>query len=320
MTQENITFVHKSSKVPAWYSRAARFLAGVVGIVLFVAGILKALNMELFIRQMKDYGIISERVVLVISAWGLIILQCGLGVGLLVLYRPRILLPLTALLFVIFTGATGWAWLTGATENCGCYGAWLKHTPGQALVENLILLAATAIAWTVYQHIKTRQTRTKAWAVTIACVIGLALPVVSGFPTSAINRTRSNGPLVGSIQVHGLGDVDLSRGSYLIALMGTDCLHCQEAVPELNMLSETPDLPPLVALCTSEEADCIEFVEQFQPVFRIGHISQDLFWHLLADGDMPRVVLLRDGRIQQVWDQTVPDEDAIKAAQPFSEP
>ncbi|UCD86602.1 MAG: hypothetical protein JSV01_02150 [Desulfobacterales bacterium] len=311
--------MHKSSKVPAW-SRAARFLAGVVGIVLLVAGILKALDMELFIRQMKDYGIISERVFLVISAWGLIVLECGLGVGLLVLYRPRILLPLTALLIAIFTGATGWAWFTGATENCGCYGAWLKHTPGQAVVENLILLAATAIAWTGYQHIKTLQTRAKAWAVTIACVIGLALPVVSGFPTSAINRAQSNRPLIGPIEVHGVGDVDLSRGLYLIVLMGTDCFHCQEAIPDLNILCDAPDLPPLIALCTSEEADCIEFVEEFQPIFPIGHISEDLFWRLLADGDMPRIILLRDRRVQQVWDQTVPGEDAVKAVQPLSEP
>jgi len=86
----------------------------------------------------------------------------------------------------------------------------------------------------------------------------------------------------------------------------------------LIMWADGLDLPPIIALCTSEEADCIEFVDEVQPIFPIGHISEDLFWHLLADGDMPRIILLHNGRIEKVWDQTVPDEYAIKAELPFS--
>lgn len=311
--------MQEPSKASSRHAWTARFLAGAVGIVLLVAGVLKAVDLELFIRQIGDYGIIYERVILVVSAWGMIVLECGLGVGLLVLYRPRVTLPLAALLFLVFAGATGWAWLTGATEHCGCYGPWLQFTPAQALVENLILLAATALAWKGLHHVQAPQTRTKAWAVTIACLSGLALPVVFGFPTSAINRVQSNGPLIGPIEVHGVGDVDLNKGEYLVVLMGAGCFHCQEAVPDLNILCDAPDLPPLIALCTSEEADCIEFVEEFQPIFPIGHISDDLFWRLLADGDMPRIILLHDGRTKKVWDQTVPDEDAIRAEQSLSQ-
>ena len=320
MTLAKITFVNESSGIPAWHWWIPRLLAIAVGLILLVAGLVKAVDMELFIRQIRDYGIITERVVLVASAWGLIVLECGLGVALLVLYRPKALLPLTALLFLIFTGVTSWAWLTEATQECGCYGAWLRHTPRQAVIENLILLAATVLAWIGCRHRQIPQTRTRAWAVTIACLIGLAMPVAFGFPTSGIGQSASKPPQFDPIRVHGLGDVDLNTGRYLIVLMGTDCLHCQEAIPELNTLSETPDLPMLIALCTSKEADCIEFTEQFLPVFPIGHVSDDLFWRLLSDGTMPRTILLEDGRIKQVWDQTPPDEHAIRAEQPFSEP
>ena len=319
MSEKDVTSSSGAFKTPAWRLWTPRLLSGAVGIVLLIAGVLKAVDMEMFVRAMRDYGIIYERVVLVVSAWGLIVAECGLGVGLLVSYRPRIILPLTALLFLIFGGATSWAWLTGATENCGCYGPWLQFTPGQALVENLILLAATAIAWAGCRHVQTQQTRTKAWAVIIACLIGLGLPAVFGLPTSGIKELPSEMPEFGPIQVHGLGNLDLNKGEYLIVLMGTACFHCQEAMPDLNLLCDAPDLPPLIALCTSEEADCIEFVEEFQPIFPIGHISDDLFWRLLADGDMPRIILLHDGRIKRVWDQTVPNEDAIKAELSLSE-
>jgi hypothetical protein len=231
MAQKGSAFVQESSKIGVWHSWTVRLLAGAVGIVLLIACVLKALDMELFVRQMRDYGIIYERIILVVSAWGLIVFECGLGAGLLVLYRPRVTLPLAALLFLVFAGATGWAWLTGATEHCGCYGPWLQFTPAQALVENLILLAATALAWKGQHHVQVPQTRTKAWAVTIACLSGLALPVVFGFPTSAINRAQSNGPLIGPIEVHGVEDVDLNKGEYLVVLMGAECFHCQEAVP-----------------------------------------------------------------------------------------
>jgi hypothetical protein len=298
----------------------ARFLAIGVGFILLAAGLVKAVDMELFIRQIGDYGIITERAALIVSAWGLVVLECGMGVGLLVLYRPRVLLPLTALLFLIFAGVTSWAWLTEATQECGCYGAWLRHSPGYAAIENLILLAAVVLAWIGCRDTQIPHTRTRAWAVTIACLIGLAMPVAFGFPTSEIEQSAPKPPEFGPIRVHGLEDVDLNIGEYLIVLMGTDCLHCQEAIPELNTLSEASDLPMLIALCTSKEADCIEFTEEFLPVFPIGHISDRLFWRLLSDGTMPRTILLEDGRIKQVWDQTPPDEHAIRAEQPFSEP
>ncbi|MBW1859813.1 MAG: hypothetical protein JRI70_06990 [Deltaproteobacteria bacterium] len=319
MTQEKNTSLNESSRVRGRQSWVPRFLAIAVGLVLLVAGVLKAVDLELFIRQIKAYGIIQERPLIVVSAWGLIVLECGLGAALIVLYRPRIIFPLTAFLFLIFTGATGWAWFTGATQDCGCYGAWLQHTPGQALIENLVLLGAAVLAWMGCRRMQAPQTRIKAWAVTIACLMGLAMPVAFGLPTSGVKQAESKPPKFDPIQVHGLGDVDLNIGGYLIVLMGTDCLHCQEAIPELNMLVENPDLPMLIALCTSKEADCVSFTEEFLPVFPIGHISDDLFWHLLADGDMPRTILLEDGHIRQVWDQTVPTKDDIQAAYSMQE-
>lgn len=319
MTRIQNTSPHGSTKIPAWHWWIPRFLAVGVGFVLLIAGVLKGVDIQLFIRQIRDYGIISGRLVLIASAWGLIALEYGLGAALILLYRPRIVMPLTAFLFLIFAGVTGWAWITGATQNCGCYGAWIQHTPGQAVIENLVLLAATVLAWMGCRHMPAPKTRIRASAVTIACLIGLAMPSAFGLPTWEINNSDPEPLRFGPIRVHGFGEVDLSAGGYLIVLMGTDCVHCQEAIPELNALAEDPDLPTLIALCTSKEADCIEFTEAFLPVFPIGHISDDLFWRLLSDGDLPRTILLKDGGVRNVWDQIVPTRDDIQAAQAVQE-
>jgi uncharacterized membrane protein len=91
----------------AWPTWVSRVLAGAVGLILVAASVLKATDIELFVRQLKDYDIISQHTVLVLGAWGLIGLEFGLGVALLVSYRPKLTHPFTGTLFLVFLGATG---------------------------------------------------------------------------------------------------------------------------------------------------------------------------------------------------------------------
>ena len=118
---------------------------------------------------------------------------------------------------------------------------------------------------------------------------------------------------LGRLEIQGLKNVDLSRGDYLVILMDTDCEHCREAVPELNNLAEENGMPDLIALAPSDDGKRKRFIEEFQPVFPIGQISDDDFWRLLGEGDIPRIFLLHDRRVQRIWDGKVPDEDMIKA-------
>jgi hypothetical protein len=37
-------------------------------------------------------------------------------------------------------------------------------------------------------------------------------------------------------------------------------------------------------------------------------------WRLIADNKIPNVILLRDGHVQQIWDEKIPDKDGIKEA------
>jgi len=164
-------------------------LAGAVGLILVAASVLKANDMDLFVRQLKDYGIISQHSVLVLGAWGLIGLEFGLGVALLISYRLKITLPFAGTLFLVFLGATGWTWLSGTTEECGCFGDLVKHTPREAVVHDLIFLAATVLAWLGRLHEKTARSRAKVLTVLVACVIGLLLPVAFGFSVSKISQS-----------------------------------------------------------------------------------------------------------------------------------
>lgn len=303
---------------PLWHIWGPRVLAGFVGLVFLAAALLKCVDMELFVRQIKAYGIVSQRPLLIVIAWGIVALETFLGVGLIVAYRLKIVFSATTLLLGLFLGVTVWAWFSGTTEACGCFGAWLERTPGEAALEDLVLLALTALAWVGFRRLQVSQARWKTGAVLSACIIGLALPAALGFPFSGIQQSSSGAgeTKLGGFAVQGLDRPALNSGTYLIVVMDTGCDHCQETIPELNMLAETPGLPPIVGLCVNGESDRVAFLEEFQPVFPLGQIEDDVFWRLLGDGDMPRTILTHQGYIKKIWDLNPPTADAVQVPPP----
>jgi hypothetical protein len=284
-----------------------------VGVVFLVAGLLKSADMALFVQQIKAYGIVSQWSILVAIAWAMVVLEMALGVGLIVAYRVKIVFPATALLLLAFLGITVWAWFTGSTEACGCFGAWIERTPGEAALEDVVLLTLLGLAWVGFRKRDVSQGRWKTGAVVASCLMGLALPAAFGFSFSGIQESASktDETALGQFAVQGLGDFNLNSGTYLILVMDTGCDHCQEVVPEVNLLSEMPEVPPIIGLCVNGESDRMAFAEAFQPVFPMGQIEDDVFWRLLGDGDMPRTMLIHDGYVKKIWDLNPPPPDAV---------
>jgi peroxiredoxin len=78
------------------------------------------------------------------------------------------------------------------------------------------------------------------------------------------------------------------------------------------MLAEESGIPKVVALSKDNEAQRRAFVEKYEPVFPIWQVSERDFWRLLGTGKMPRILLVQDGKIRNVWDGTVPQKDTIQ--------
>jgi hypothetical protein len=308
-------FQQKNFSRRGWRSNVPRLIAGVVGIVLLSAACVKMMDIDLFIRQMRDYDVLSNYFLLSISARALIALECTLGVGLLLFFRPKLTLLLTSALLLIFVGATGWAWLTDATSECGCFGAWVKRTPAEAVLEGLILLTLTVIAWAISRPSQKPEARSKAWGMAVACLAGLILPLSFGSPVTRVdaNPTKTGDILLGDFQIEGLDRFDLTHGDYLLVLIDTGCSHCQDAIDALNRLAADPDLPEVIALSSNGEDQLKTFRNEFQAIFPIGRITEEDFWRLLGEGDVPTTLLVRDRVVQAVWNTEIPDEDTIKS-------
>jgi hypothetical protein len=273
------------------------------------------MDIDLFIRQMRDYDLLSNYFLLSISARALIALECSLGVGLILFFKPKLTLFLTSVLLLFFVGATGWAWLTNTTSECGCFGAWVRRTPAQAVLEGLILLTLAVIARALYRPSGKPEARSKAWIIAVACLAGLILPSTFSSPIRSAdpNQTKTGDILLGNFLIKGLDRFDLTQGDYLLVLMDTGCLHCRDAVDALNRLAEDPDIPEVIALSSNGESQLNTFRNEFQARFPIGHIAEEVFWRLLGDGDVPRTFLVRNRVLQEIWDTEIPDKNTIKS-------
>jgi uncharacterized membrane protein YphA (DoxX/SURF4 family) len=297
-----------------WMLRLAGRLAGrALGVVFLTAGVLKALAPMAFSQEIAQYGIITNPIATGLVAYAIVIVECGLGAALLVNLRPRISLSIGALLLLMFLGAIGWAWATGSTAECGCFGPW-KRTPPQAFAEDLAILVIVPWAWWGRRFTQAPTNALKLALVGLGVASGIMIPAVASMTGAAEPGAKG---VVGSdvfktLEVSDLS-VNLATGEHLVLLMSTTCPHCQAAVPDVNALAGDQRLPKVVAVAMNDRVERGLFREDYSAQYPIGEISQQAVYALLKK-DLPRLFLVRDGRIVAVWDGKIPTADEVLTA------
>jgi hypothetical protein len=296
----------------------AHGIALTLGGILLSAGILKVYDLPLFVRQIKAYGIIPFDAILPSVAWAVVASQFALGAALILFYLPRLVLGTAAALFSGLAGLTAWAWFTGATDSCGCYGTLLQQSPRTATFENLLLMLLAVAGLILLGPVSLGRSRFRGWAVAAASLAGLVLPMVFGLPNSGTMHVLPKQTQSPPWNLEGAGAQghELSRGTHLVVLMSVGCHECIDALPKLYSLAETGGIPPILGLVYGEQDQIDRFREEFQPTFRIEAIGERDFWRLLGTGNTPRLILVKDGRAVRTWDGTIPEPDAIQAVLP----
>jgi thiol-disulfide isomerase/thioredoxin len=74
--------------------------------------------------------------------------EIALGLGFLqVHYLRKLILPLSALLLVVFNVHLAYSMLSGIGGNCGCFGDLLPMTPTEAFIKNILILGLIGWLW-----------------------------------------------------------------------------------------------------------------------------------------------------------------------------
>jgi len=290
----------------------------ILGGVLLLAAAIKLPDMALFTRQILDYGLVPSWPLAAAGAWGFLLAELILGAALVTGYRPSLALSLTSILLVVFIGITGYAWKTGVVEDCGCFGELLKRTPGQALVEDLFLLAGAVAALILHRPRETRFDRLRLGMVMVAAVAGLILPWVFGLsfstlPSGEADQGVSN-PL-GAVHVKEGKAPDLWTGRWLVEIMDTECDHCRASVFALNLIHEDPGLPSVVGLSVNNSGRIRAFREETFASYPVLLVDKSDYLRLLGSGAIPRLILVENGEILSVWDEEVPDFEALRSSE-----
>ncbi|MFA6112103.1 MAG: MauE/DoxX family redox-associated membrane protein [Candidatus Latescibacterota bacterium] len=299
---------------------AARVSRVAVGLVLIVSGAVKVWEPVLFYWEAVPYtqllGLTNLWREIAILAVALAPFECALGVALAASWRPRWTLPVAAALLVFFLGLTTYAWIDGATEDCGCFGSLVQRSPGEAAVEDAVLVVVLAFGWWFGRgSVAIRGSR---WFVLGVAVLSIGLTAARFLPE--VERLDKSDLLPGvrltGLEVQGVPH-DLQRGTYLVELMSPRCPHCLDAIPKLNQLTEVPDLPRLVALTSfaQDSEQMVEFRREQETRYPVGSVSRTDFFRLTWKHGYPRLALIRDGVVQQVWERDqFPTAEAIRAA------
>lgn len=168
-----------------------------LGLLFMASAALKALDFTAFAEQVSYYGIVQDETHLQVVAGFVIAIEVALGLALLIGWRPRAVLPVTALLLLAFTGLILYAWFYNDLQECGCFGSFFAMSPAVSIGKNIVLLCLLPLAWprvqpaataTVLYHVPPgASTRLKPFIAGCAAGVLLALALeIAGFAIYAV--------------------------------------------------------------------------------------------------------------------------------------
>lgn len=119
-----------------------------IGLVLLLAGLLKAVNPRPFISHVHQLKILPPKLC-GLAAYGFIQIENTLAMALLLnVFLPEIIL-VSIFLLIFLSLLTFWAYITDRIENCGCYGRFIWLKPYQSLLLNVLYCAGLFYVWTL---------------------------------------------------------------------------------------------------------------------------------------------------------------------------
>lgn len=292
------------------YGRILEFLLGALFIASAAA---KALDIPAFALQVRFYGLLQEKETILTVARFVIAFEAALGTALLAgirLYGLTFLI--TGITLLVFIRLVAFAWAFEGLEDCGCFGKFVKLTPGATIVKNIVLLGMTAGAW---WGLRTKPPAIEGEAGPAPPI--KAKPGMAGYATGAVGAlvvviawmagasatapsppagtdSQSTGPFSRFKWEHEGERIDLGQGEWLVAMLSATCEHCQASVPALNEFSLTLEPPRVASIMMGAPDEMEKFRQLTQPLFPTLAVDTLEFLELIGKYP-PRFYIVANG-------------------------
>lgn len=303
----------------AWLGRAGFLGGALLGVVLLIAAYAKAIDPVAFSQQIAREGLALAGSPF---AWavGMVAVEVGLGVALLLNLRRRsVLVPATLLvgLFVFLTARTYWRVTNGVLSaadaaSCGCFGNLVERTPAEAFWQDVLMLVpALALAWVGRPPaVRPEERRQRAWRTGISAVAALAAGTVAGLapalPFDDLATRLRPGTQVAEICA-GSGDAricldhlvpGLARGSRWVVLADIRDPGFAALAGELNGYTQraaSGALPPVAVLADFTQEEQMELFWRLAPAFDLHEVPAAVLRPLYRQ--LPRTFFVEEGRV-----------------------
>lgn len=285
----------------AWITWIVRIL--VAGVFLFSA-FTKWLTPDGFQLYLVDQGLFGDRWTAGVFTRVLIGFECALGLAYLQpYYLKQVVAPLIAIVLTVFTVYLGYArFVLGVTGNCGCFGEVVAMGPLESMVKNVVTLAMVLGIW------KWIPSRSSRWYVPAGILFASVVLAFLTLPIAAPGgHTSDDNQFARFTRFEGAGRVDLLRGEKMIVVADVDCPHCRKATEKIGKMQgsevQLPDTYYLV-YGTKKTDEVERFWNETNTRFPYHILEREVFLQLLK-GQLPTVYFLKEGQVQEVWDENV---------------
>lgn len=307
--------------VPArlWMGRLA---GAVLGAVLLVAALAKALDVRSFAEQIHAQGLDAW-----LGAWPtagtlaylLLAVEAALGILLVTgVRRTFVLLPagVLVLLFLILTGRDAWRDAHGllpADAACGCFGNLVERTPAQAFVQDLLMLVPALLLALVGREPQRRLPSARL-ALAAAVTAGVLLFAVKapGLPLDDFATRLKPGVAVGAVCAGRAEErvcldtvlPELAAGDHLVVLADLADQRTGAMAPALNAYAQSEPVaagsaPRLWMMTAATPEQTHAFYWTHGPTFEIRAAPPALLRPLVRT--LPRTFLVHQGSVAETW-------------------
>ncbi|MBI2721183.1 MAG: hypothetical protein HYX39_03300 [Bacteroidetes bacterium] len=235
----------------------------------------------------------------------LIGLEIFLGILLIINYHlKKFTLPFTIALLVFFIIylSTQIA-INGNNGNCGCFGEYLKMTPLQAIIKNVIMVLVALIVYCFYNGWKVKY---NALLISFTAVTALSLPFVFNpidySYTSNNMDEKVNYPLelnllyepedTSKVEVP---KIELRTGKHVISFLSLTCPHCRIAAKKFRLIKKNNTELSIYFILNGDKEKLKEFLEDTKADNIPYSFCLGKSFIQLASAQLPRIYYLDNG-------------------------
>lgn len=288
-----------------------------LGVTFCFSAVLKLLSIDQFEVYVFSFGIFSLNISFILArlciAWELI-----LGIALVANVYNRLFVRLTMLTLVGFTAFLIYAIVIGRTDNCHCFGDFIKFTPWQSLGKNvaimLLLLAVSKVeSFSFRPH----------WALVL---LAMLVPTVTVFCVSPPDNflfaeDGENGIVSQKLfdqYVSDNGDfaeTGVLDGKKIVCYFSVSCRYCQLTAQKISAMSERIPIPDTAIFYIfrgkySATQPGKFFAKTGTKPFACTFIGSDTL-NPMTHGVVPVITFMENGRIQKTFDYRNITESAV---------